>query len=190
MWIGQRPALLVLLIVSFFACSALVSPANGQAQGPVQPRDVAVEVFQVLELPVNVHDAFLLKAEKGYLLKVSLSNSTELRMVGLRYSLVTIDSMNVPNPVVNRTEGFSLPPYAAKNLTFKAPIRFKPKDGDRLVLMLEQAISPESIWEVVKAKEALAAYANGDYSVIPVVLRVANQVDAPPAPPRVIPRKN
>ncbi len=46
-------------------------------------------------------------------------------------------------------------------------------------LMLEQVVSRESIWEVVKAKEAFEAYARGDYSVMPVVLRVANQVDAP-----------
>ena len=46
--------------------------------------------------------------------------------------------------------------------------------------MLEQVISRESIWEVVKAKDALEAYARGDYSVMPTVLRVANQVDAPP----------
>jgi hypothetical protein len=38
----------------------------------------------------------------------------------------------------------------------------------------------------VKAKEAFEAYAKGDYSVVPVVLRVANQVDAPPITPRVI----
>jgi hypothetical protein len=45
--------------------------------------------------------------------------------------------------------------------------------------MLEQTISRESIWEVVKAKEALDSYARGDFSVMPVVLRVANHVDVP-----------
>jgi hypothetical protein len=50
--------------------------------------------------------------------------------------------------------------------------------------MVEQVISRESIWEVVKAKEAFDAYARGDYSVTPVVLRVANQVDAPLLPDR------
>ena len=51
--------------------------------------------------------------------------------------------------------------------------------------MVEQVISREWIWEVVKAKDALEAYARGDYSVMPAVLRVANQVDAPMTP-RVI----
>ena len=91
---------------------------------------------------------------------------------------MSIDSENQVRLRVNRTEGFSISPYKTKSLTFKTPIRFK-SNGERLVLMLEQVISRESIWEVVKAKDALEAYARGDYSVMPVVLRVANQVDAP-----------
>jgi hypothetical protein len=47
--------------------------------------------------------------------------------------------------------------------------------------MIEQVISHESIWEVVKAKDAVEAYARGDYSIVPSVLRVSNQVDSPPA---------
>ena len=144
-----------------------------------QTQDLPIEVFQVLDLPLNVHEALLVKADKGYFLKLSLANSSELKMIGLRYSIVSIDSENKVRLRLNRTEGFSISPYKTKSLTFKTPIRFK-SNGERLVLMLEQVISRESIWEVVKAKDALDAYARGDYSVIPVVLRVANQVDAPP----------
>jgi hypothetical protein len=141
-------------------------------------QDLSIEVFQVLDLPLNVHEALLTKTDKGYFLKVSLANSSELKMIGLRYSIVTIDSENKVWFRVNRTEGFSVAPYAMKTLTFKTPIKFK-SNGERLVLMVEQVLSRESIWEVVKAKEALDAYAKGDYSVVPAVLRVANQVDAP-----------
>lgn len=164
--------LLVLFIASlFFAPLRLCATTN--------PPDLSVEVFQVLELPLNVHAALMVKSEKGgYLLKLSLANSSELKMIGLRYSLVSIDSENKVRFRVNRTEGFSILPYKTKSLTFKTPIKFK-TNGERLVLMLEQVISRESIWEVVKAKEAFDAYARGDYSVMPVVLKVANQVDAP-----------
>ena len=140
-----------------------------------------VEVFQVLDLPLNVHEASLAKNERGgYLLKLSLANSSELKLIGLRYSLALIDSRNQVQPLVNRTEGFSLPGYEMKTLTFKSPIKFKQKDDERLLFMIEQVISRESIWEVVKAKEALEAYASGDYSFVPTVLRVANQVDSRP----------
>ena len=150
-----------------------------------------VEVFQVLDLPLNVHEASLTKAERGYVLKISLANSSELKLIGLRYSLATIDSRNQVQALVNRTEGFALPAYDMKTLTFKSPIKFKQKDGERLLFMIEQVISHESIWEVVKAKEALEAYASGDYSFVPTVLRVANQVDARPFERiNYLPRKN
>ena len=166
--------LLVLFIASFFFAPLRLSATTN----PPQAYDLAVEVFQVLDLPLNLHEALLVKAERGYLLKLSLANSSELKLIGLRYSLMSIDSENKVRLRVNRTEGFSIAPYKTKSLTFKTPIRFK-SNGERLVLMIEQVISRESIWEVVKAKDALDAYARGDYSVIPVVLRVANQVDAP-----------
>ena len=155
-----------------------------------QSSELPVEVFQVLDLPLNVHEASLTKTERGfYFLKLSLANSSELKIIGLRYSLASIDSRNQLQPVVNRTEGFSVPAYGMKTLTFKTPINFKQKDGERLLLMIEQVLSRESIWEVVKAKDALEAYARGDYSVTPTVLRVANQVDAPPGE-RIIFRRN
>jgi hypothetical protein len=165
--------LAVLFIASFF-----FAPLRLCAKNTSQTYDLSVEVFQVLDLPLSVHEALLVKAEKGYLLKLALANSSELKIIGLRYSLMSIDSENQVRLRVNRTEGFSIPPYKTKSLTFKTPIRFK-SNGERLVLMIEQVISRESIWEVVKAKDALDAYARGDYSVMPVVLRVANQVDAP-----------
>lgn len=175
--------LLIALIGSICVCSALAEPA--------QTANLPVEIFQVLDLPVSVHEALLVKTEKGYVLKVALSNSTESKMMGLRYSLSLIDADGNVVLVVNRTEGLSMAPYAMKTITFKTPIRFKPK-GDRLVLMVEQNISQESIWDVLKAKEALAAYAKGDYSVVPTVLRVANSVDAPFITPQVLrlPRRN
>ena len=156
-----------------------------------QSRDLSVEIFQVLDLPLSIHEAALVKSYKNFfLLKLSVGNSSDLKLIGLRYSLITIDSKNQLQPLINRTEGFSLSPYDTKTLTFKAPINFKPKDGERLVLMVEQVVSRESIWEVVKAKDALEAYAKGDFSVMPVVMRVSNSVDAPPGEPRPAIRRN
>jgi hypothetical protein len=149
---------------------------------PAQTNAHSIEVFQVLDLPLTVHEASLVKSERGYLVKVALGNSSEAKLVGLRYSLVTIDSKNQVQLLVNRSEGFAVPAYESKTLTFKTPLRFKPKDVARFVLMVEQVISPEWIWEVVKAKEALEAYTRGDYSVTPVVMRMLNQVDAPMVP--------
>ena len=170
-----RKALTFLVVAASLIAVEEFSRSGAKAQ-----TDRPIEVFQVLELPLVVHEASLLKSEKGYFLRLSLANSAELKMLGLRYSLLTINSDSKPQIIVNRTEGFSLAPYAMKSVTFKTPIKLKLKDGERLVLMLEQVVSRESIWEVVKAKDALEAYARGDYSVMPVVMRVTNAVDSPP----------
>jgi hypothetical protein len=145
-----------------------------------QSEELAVEVFQVLDLPLSVNEATLTKTDKGFLLKLALGNSTEAKIVGLRYSLVWIDAKYELQFIANRVEGFSIPAYGTKTVTFKTPLQFKQKDGERLALMVEQVVSRESIWEVVKAKDAFEAYARGDYSTVPVVLRVANQVDSRP----------
>ena len=138
---------------------ALVGVAPLRENLSPQTGDIPVDVFQVLDLPLNIHEASLTKTERGYLLKLSLSNSSDLKIIGLRYSLVSIDARNEVQIRVNRTEGLSMPAYGMKTLTFKTPIRLKQKDGERFVLMIEQVVSRESIWEVVKAKEALEAYA-------------------------------
>jgi hypothetical protein len=145
----------------------------------------------VLDLPLTIHEASLVKADRAYVVKLSAGNSSDEKLVGLRYSLVTIDSKNQMQFLVNRNEACAVPAYASKTLTFKTPIRFKLKGGERLVLMVEQILSPVWIWDVVKAKESLEAYTRGDYSVMPTVMKMLNQVDAPDAP-RVIyrPQRN
>lgn len=88
--------------------------------------------------------------------------------------------MNVAKAVVSKNEDLKLAPYKAESLTFTTPIQLQMKDDERLVLMLEQVLSIDYIWEVKKPKEALTAYIAGDYAVVPRVVRLTNQVDAPP----------
>ena len=168
--------------IIFLAFLAIAAYWSDRSYTPNIQSDLAVEVFQVLDLPVSVHEASLVKAERGYLVRLAVGNSSEVKIVGLRYSLVAVDSKNQIQPLLNRTEGFALPAYATKSFTFKTPFKLKSTGDERVVLMLEQVISREWIWEVVKAKDALESYARGDYSVMPVVLRVGNQVDAPMTP--------
>jgi hypothetical protein len=161
----------------------ILTTAAGQ-QARVQPQ-VSVEVFHVIELPITATDTALVKTKDGYLLKCLLSNNLEFRALGLRYSLVVVDSLNVTRAVVTRNEGLRLAPYDTKRMTFSIPVKLRIREDDRLILMLEQVVSTDYVWDVLKAKEVLAAYIAGDYSVVPHVLRVHNQVDSLPRP-RVI----
>lgn len=166
-----------------------VSTAWAQSAGaPVHSADIslAVEVFQVFELPVAINNPVLVKTKGGYLLKCSLTNSSEFRQLGLRYSLAVLQTSDTANRrIVNRNEGFALAPYQTRNVTFKTPLKLNLNGNERLVLMLEQLISTDYMWNVINPKEALTAYTADDYSITPRILRVKNQVDAPPRP-RVI----
>jgi hypothetical protein len=166
-----------------------VAAGASNVQTAAEQRNIAVESFQVLELPVNITHVSLLETDKGYLLKCSLANSSDTEILGLRYLLLLVDSNNVVRTAVARSEGFKLAAYAIKSLTFRNPLKLKLKRGARLELMLEQVFGYESIWEVLKARQALEAYSSGDYSMMPQVLRVSNQVDVPLLPlraPRII----
>jgi hypothetical protein len=142
------------------------------------PTPVEVELFPVLELPVTVDKAALVKRKGGYLLKCSFTNGSEFQQLGLRYSLAIVDATGATS-IVSRSEGFRIDPYQSRDITFKTPLTLHIKQGTRVVLMLQQSLSTEYVWEVIKAKDALAAYLEGDYSITPRVLRVSNHVDAP-----------
>jgi hypothetical protein len=171
----MKLALTFTILVLIGTASALAQ----QAPKKTQTREIAVEVIPVIELPLNLHEATLVKSAKGYALKCRFSSNADVTLIGIRYSLTVIEPVTGARPLTNRIEGFEIAPYGTKTLTFPTPIRFRQTDGNRLVLMLEQVVSKESIWEVIKAKDVLEGYAKGDYSIQPHVLRVANQVDAP-----------
>lgn len=167
-----RVALLLALTVSVVAGqSASVVPA--------QSADLAFtpEVFQVFELPLTVTSPTLVKTKHGYLLRCVLANASEFRQLGFRYSLAIVDADGTQS-VVSRSEGFVLAPYQTKNVMFKTLLRLSLKGNERLVLMAEQVISTDYVWDVVQPKEALASYLNGDYSTTPRVLRMLNEVDS------------
>jgi hypothetical protein len=170
----MRLALTTTILVLIGTVSALAQ----QAPKKTQTREIAVEVIPVIEFPLNLHEAALVKSEKGYALKCRFSSNADVTLIGIRYALTVIEPVTGARPLTTRIEGFEIAPYDSKTLTFPTPIRFRQTDS-RLVLMLEQVVSRESIWEVIKAKDVLEGYVKGDYSIQPHVLRVANQVDAP-----------
>ena len=166
-----------LLVLSVVFSFSVIPPAATAQQQPLE--QTAVEVFQVLEMPITATDVALVKTKNGYLLRCVLGNSSEFRQLGLRYSLAIVDSMNTTRAIITRNEGFRLAPYQTRTVTFKTPLKLNLKGDERFVLMVEQIVSTYYVWDVLKAKDSLAAYIGGDYSVMPRVLRVSNHVDAP-----------
>ena len=179
---GGRPGIAAVVLVSLTLLSRAGANASDSnlLQNVAEQQDVAVDSFQVLDLPVNITNVALTHPEQGNWLKCTLANNTAHPLSGLRYLLLLVDSTGRIRATISRTEGFHIPGYGSKTLTFRTPLKLKLKSGYRLTLMLEQVVGEESIWEVLKARDTLEAYASGDYSIMPQVLRVSNQVDVPP----------
>ena len=178
--------LLVLLAVFFLP--ALLSVAVARSQDFSEPAQLPVEVMQVLELPVHISNPILLKSDQGYLLKCQVSNSLDDRIIGLTYQLLVLDSDNNLRMRASRTATLKLAGYATKNLTLRQPEKLKIRNGDRVVIAVEQLITRELVWEVLNSREALEAYWKGD-SLAPEVIKMLNQVDSRPSP-RVIYRRD
>lgn len=163
-------------------CSALMFLLLGFClvnASSTSPQEITpIEVFQVNQLPITMSNVELVKSGGSYLLRCSIGNNSDERLLGFRYSLVLVESNNAKQFTLNRSEGFSLAPYTTKRKTFRTPLSINLKDNVRFVLMVEQVVGYESIWEVVKAKDAMDAYLTGDYSKVPAVLRVPNHVDS------------
>jgi len=177
---GRKRLISVLGGILLVVCCAAVSCAQNQ------PTEILpVEVVHVGQLPVAITGVELVGSAKGYQLRCSLTNNSDEKLLGFRYAIAAIDTDNAKTSVANRSEAWELRPYATKRKKFETLVSANLKNQVRLVLMLEQIVGVESIWEVVKAKDLLDAYTSGDFSKEPAVLRVPNHVDV--GPPLVVP---
>ena len=169
-------SLKVMLPVLVLVISAASKASAFQKQ---RSKVIPVEIFQVYELPVVVAGVELVKTGREFELRCSITNTSDEKLLGFRFSAVVIYSDDGKYAITNRNEAFNLPPYETKPAKIRMTFSSKVKAENRVVIMFEQVVGYDSIWEVIKAKDALQAYLSGDYSVVPRVLRVANQVDAP-----------
>lgn len=171
-------------LISFFGAIVLLACCTALGNAQEQPTEIIpVEVFHVGQLPVALSSVELVGSSKGYQLRCSMTNYSGEKLLGFRYSIVAIDSNNTKTPILSRSEAWELKPYATKRKMFASLLPANFKNLVRVVLMLQEIVGAESIWEVIKAREALDAYASGDFTTVPTVLRAPNHVDAVPAQP-------
>ena len=111
---------------------------------------IPIDVFQIVDLPITITDTALVKAKNGYLLTCSLTNNSEFPLIGLRYALAVVDSANAANTVIIRDENLKLSQNQMKIVTFRTPIKLKIKAGEQLILMLQEVVSTDYTWEVIK----------------------------------------
>ena len=141
--------------------------------------ETLIDVFHIYSLPLGISNASLKKTKKGDRLKLSISNTSDEQILGVRYWLLVVDSANQVRSAIDQSESLKLEAYSAKGVSFSAPARLKIGSDDRVFMVVAQVIGRESIWEVRQAREALQDYVKGDGYTMPSVLRLLNQVDSP-----------
>jgi hypothetical protein len=166
-------ALLILTTCSAFA-----------RQDEPKPAARSVKFFDVLDLPARVDDPKLVKTDGDFVLKCALANRSDESLVGVRLTLMFVDSAH--NGRISRvtwSEATTVPAYSIKNFAFHPTIKDENKDAD-LFLAIDEAIGHESVWRTVDADKLLRAYARGQSGQIPKVQKLQNKYDK--EAPRVI----
>lgn len=165
-----------LILLAGFFLPALLSVDVARSQDVVDPDHLPVDVMQVLELPAHVTNPILLGSENGYQLKCQISNNSDDPILGFTYQLLVLDSTNKLRMMASRTAALKLAGFQSKELTLRQSRKLEIKEGDRVVLAVEQVITRSAIWAVLNSREALEAYGRGKY-LAPKIKQVLNQVD-------------
>ena len=167
------------LVVERATLVRLLGASGAGLQNPSATTELSVDVFHIYSLPLGISNASLRKTKRGAWLKLSISNSSDEQILGVRYWLLVVDSTNKVRLAIDQSESLKLDSYSAKAVSFPMPPKWHCADDDRVFLVLAQVIGHDSIWEVQQAKNALMAYVKGEGYTMPSVLRLLNQVDSP-----------
>ncbi|PYS74906.1 MAG: hypothetical protein DMF69_00370, partial [Acidobacteria bacterium] len=74
---------LLLAVVLLASVASLSAVSFGQQPQPKQQRSVAVEVYQVVGLPLNIHEASLVERDTGYVLRCRMSSEPFASILGM-----------------------------------------------------------------------------------------------------------
>ena len=136
----------------------------------------AVAFFDVLDLPARIDEPKLQKIADNYSLKCALANRGEERLVGVRLSLMVVDS----NGRVTRltwNEATDVAAYSIKAFEFHPPLKDPPKNS-KFFLALDEVAGNETVWRTVDAEKLLRNYARGDNGLVPKVQKLQNNVES------------
>jgi len=167
-------ALMILVAYPTFA-------RHHQTPPPAQP----VNFFDVLDLPARIDEPRLQKNDRDYALKCALANRSGETLVGVRLTLMLLDSSN--NHITRATwnEATPVPAYSIKTFEFHPTLKVETKDL-AIFLGIDEVIGRDSVWRTVDADKLLRAYARGQSGLIPKVQKLENKFDR--TEPQVISR--
>lgn len=167
------------LFVSLVLLTSLpVATGNARPEN-TKTQTITIDFFDVPDAPISFNDTALRRTPHSCVLKFSAFNRTDEKLLGVRLILLILDLSGKLRHRVGMWERVELAGYSIKEFSFELP-KLKVKDDERAVLEVEQVIGPESIWTIIKAEDALKAYAAGEQYILPEVRRVSNHIDVRP----------
>ncbi len=164
------------LTLSLLSATSQKAPEAALTQG-AEARQPSLDFYDVQEMPLTISDVTLDHAGGGRVLKCTAANRSPERLLGARFIILMVDRFGKLRRRVGWTERIALEGYSTKSFSLRLPTKLRAAAEGRTVLAVEQVIGRESIWMVVNAKEAFAAYASDSVFVVPDVRRISNQGD-------------
>ena len=160
----------VVALMILAACSTFA----GQDETPTPARKVTF--FDVLDLPARIDGPKLQKTADETVLKCAVANRSGESLVGLRLTMLFVDSSSGRVTRITWNEATEVPAYSIKSLEFHPKTKDETKDAN-VFLGIDEVIGRESVWRTVDADKLLRAYARGQHGQIPKVQKLQNTFD-------------
>ncbi|HXI61726.1 MAG TPA: hypothetical protein VNF70_03415, partial [Pyrinomonadaceae bacterium] len=177
----MKKATVALMIFSFWIAASMTAPARARTQTPPE-LSRPVLFFDVLDLPARIDEPRLKKNANQYVLSCALANRSGEQLVGLRLTLVVVESSGKLRTRISWNEAATVPAYSIKTFEFNPIIKGEISNSATLFLGIDEVIGRDTIWRTVDADKLLRAYARGQHDLIPKVQTLINKVDAPRVP--------
>ena len=174
----MKKATVALMISSCWIAASITAPTRVRAQTPPE-FSRPVLFFDVLDLPARIDEPKLKKNANQYVLSCALANRSGEQLVGLRLTLLVVESSGKLRTRISWNEAATVPAYSIKTFEFNPIIKGEISNSATLFLGIDEVIGRETIWRTVDADKLLRAYARGQHDLIPKVQTLINKVDPP-----------
>ena len=174
----KKGPVVALIILCLWLAAPMSAPPLARAASP-QERPRPVLFFDVLDLPARIDEPKLLKKANQYVLSCAVANRSGEQLVGLRLTLMVVESSGKLRTRISWNEAAEVPAYSIKEFEFHPIVKDELNKSATLFLGIDEVIGRETVWRTVDADKLLSAYARGQHDLIPKVQTLVNKFDPP-----------
>ena len=161
----KKGPVVALIILCLWLAAPMSVPRLACAALP-QERPRPVLFFDVLDLPARIDEPKLLKKANQYVLSCAVANRSGEQLVGLRLTLMVVESSGKVRTRISWNEAAEVPAYSIKEFEFHPIVKDELNKSATLFLGVDEVIGHETVWRTVDADKLLRAYARGQHDLI------------------------